>query len=86
MTLEVHDITDADSRGSEPIHLNGRLVGRVTHGGYGWRVGKSLALAMVEPALGDIGQHLDVTILGKAYRATVVAETPFDPSNERLRA
>ncbi len=63
----------------------GRLVGRATNGGYGWRVGKSLALAMVEPALGEIGQELDITILGKPHRATVIAESPFDPSNERLR-
>src|SRR5690606_7735730 len=49
VTLEVHDVTDADARGSEAIHKDGKLVGRATHGGYGWRVGKSLALAMVKP-------------------------------------
>lgn len=86
VTLEVHDVVDADARGSEPIRLAGEIVGRSTSGGYGWRIGRSLALAMVRPDLGDIGQVLEITILGKPHRCTVVAESPFDPKNERLRA
>jgi len=86
VTLEVHGVTDADARGSEPIHHQGALVGRTTSGGYGWRLGKSLALGMVPPSLGDLGTELEVTILGERYRATVVEESPFDPKNERLRA
>ena len=42
--MEVHGVTDADARGSEPIWKGDELVGRATNGGYGWRVGKSLAL------------------------------------------
>ncbi len=49
VTMEVHGVTDADARGSEPSGKNGELVGRATSGGYGWRVGKSLALGMVRP-------------------------------------
>jgi dimethylglycine dehydrogenase len=86
VTLEVHGVTDADARGSEPIHHQGALVGRTTSGGYGWRLGKSLALGMVPPSLGDLGTELEVTSLGERYRATVVEESPFDPKNERLRA
>jgi dimethylglycine dehydrogenase len=86
VTLEVHDVVDADARGSEPIRLGGEIVGRSTSGGYGWRTGRSLALAMVRPDLGEIGQALEITILGRAHRCTVVAESPFDPGNERLRA
>jgi dimethylglycine dehydrogenase len=84
-TLEVHDVTDADARGSEPIHRGGELVGRCTSGGYGWRIGKSLALAMLRPDCAAIGTELDVTILGKRHRATVIQESPYDPANERLR-
>jgi dimethylglycine dehydrogenase len=86
VTLEVHGIKDVDARGSEPIYGNGRLVGRATSGGFGWRVDKSLALAMVEPGLGEPGRDLEIKILGDRYRATVVPESPFDPENERLRA
>ena len=82
VTMEVHDVTDADARGSEPILLKGELVGRCTSGGYGWRVGKSLALGMVRPDLGEIGQELDVQILGRPHRATIIAESPYDPGEQ----
>ncbi|MBV9518343.1 MAG: GcvT family protein [Hyphomicrobiales bacterium] len=85
VTLELDGITDIDARGSEPIRRNGEIVGRCTSGGYGWRVKKSLALAMVRPDLGEIGSELEVTLLGKPHRARVIAESPFDPQNERLR-
>ena len=49
MTLEVEGVTDADARGSEPVTRDGVAIGRTTSGGYGWRTGKSLALAMVKP-------------------------------------
>jgi dimethylglycine dehydrogenase len=86
VTLEIHGITDADARGSEPIQLRGELVGRTTSGGYGWRVEKSLALAMVRPDLGEIGTELEVVILGEAHRAVVVGESPYDAGNARLRS
>ena len=86
VTMEISGITDADARGSEPIYKDGTLVGRATSGGFGWRVGKSLALAMVPPALAEIGTELEIKILGKMHKATVIPESPFDPDNERLRA
>ncbi len=85
-TLEVHGIKDADARGSEAIYKDGELIGRATHGGYGYRVNKSLALAMVKPEFGEVGSELEIKILGENYRAVVIEETPFDPKNERLRA
>ena len=86
VTMEVHDVTDGDARGSEPIYKDGELVGRATSGGYGWRLGKSLALAMVPPAMADLGTEFEISILGKMHRATIIPESPFDPDNERLRA
>ena len=86
VTLEVHGVTDCDARGSEAIHKDGALVGRATHGGFGWRVNKSLALAMVPPALAAEGTELEIKILGKMHKATVIGESPFDPENKALRA
>jgi dimethylglycine dehydrogenase len=85
VTLEVHGVTDADARGSEPLYLGDELIGRATSGGYGWRVNRSLALAMVRPDLGEIGTELDIVILGERYRVTVIADSPFDPENNALR-
>ncbi len=86
VTLDVHDVTDADARGNEAIWKDGELVGRATSGGYGWRLARSLALAMVRPELGEIGTEVEIEILGVKHRTTVVEESPFDPDNERLRA
>jgi dimethylglycine dehydrogenase len=86
VTLEVHGVSDADARGSEPVYRGAELVGRCTSGGFGWRVARSLALAMVPPALAANGTELDIAILGKRHRATIIPESPFDPKNERLRA
>ena len=86
VTLEVHGATDADARGSEPVFHEGQLVGRTTSGGYGWRVGKSLALAMVRPDLAAVGTACDIAILGVMHRATVIADSPFDPENVALKS
>lgn len=86
VTMEVHGVSDADARGNEAIWYNGELAGRCTSGAFGWRVDRSLALAMVRPELGEVGSELEVQILGDRYPATIVAESPFDAENVRLRA
>jgi dimethylglycine dehydrogenase len=86
VTLELVDVTDADARGSEPIMRGGELIGRCTSGGFGWRTSMSLALAMVRPDLGEPDTELDVVILGKPHRARVIAESPYDSANARLRS
>jgi len=86
VTLEVHDVTDADALGNNSIFLNGEVVGRATGGNYGWRLGKSIALAMVRPDLTDLDTELEMDILGTTHRVTVIEESPFDPTNERIRA
>ncbi|WHA42486.1 GcvT family protein [Agrobacterium larrymoorei] len=86
-TLIVSGNTTVDARGSEAI-LNeaGDVVGRATSGGFGWRIGKSLALAMLSPDYAAVGTKLKIKILGDHYDAEVVGESPFDPDNAALRA
>ncbi len=87
VTMEVHGITDdwSDVRGSEPIYSKDKLVGRATNGGFGFRVNKSLALAMVKPEHASLGTELEVKILGKHFKSTVIAESPYDTDNVALR-
>ena len=86
-TLVVTGNTTVDARGSEAIYnAAGDVVGRATSGGFGWRIGKSLALAMLSPAEAQIGSKLKIKILGDLYDAEVVGESPFDPDNAVLRA
>jgi dimethylglycine dehydrogenase len=86
VTLEVHDVTDADALGNNPIYANGKLVGRATGGNYGFRVEKSLALSMVRPEHADLGTDLEVDILGTRHPVTVIPESPYDPENLKLRS
>ncbi len=85
VTLEVHDVDDSDALGNNALLKDGELIGRATGGGYGFRVGKSLALGMVKPELAEPGSRLEIEILGRTYAATVIPDSPFDPKNERLR-
>jgi dimethylglycine dehydrogenase len=88
VTMEVHGVTDADSdtRGSEPIYSKGKLVGRATNGGFGWRVNKSLALGMVRPEFATLNTELEIKILDKMFKASVIPESPYDADNLKLRA
>jgi dimethylglycine dehydrogenase len=86
VTLEVHDITDADARGSEGIYKNGELIGRATSGGFGFRVNKSLALGMVLSNYAIEGAELEIEILGQRHRAIVIPESAFDAENLALRS
>jgi dimethylglycine dehydrogenase len=85
VTLQVHDATDADTLGNNPIHDGKTVVGRATGGNYGFRVGQSLALAMVRPEVAAVGTELSMDILGTMHKVTVIPESPYDPDNLRLR-
>ncbi len=86
VTMEVFDVTDADALGNNPISKDGKVVGRATSGNYGFRLDKSLALAMVHPDFSEIGTDLNIDILGKSYKARIVEDSPYDPTNEFLRS
>jgi dimethylglycine dehydrogenase len=86
VTLEIHDVTDADPLGNNPLFKDGQMVGRATSGNYGPRLEKSLAMAMVPPELAALGTELEMEVLGTRHRVTVIEESPYDPENARLRA
>ena len=86
VTLEIHNVTDADVLGNNPIYENEKVVGRATGGDFGFRLQKSIALGMVKPNIANIGQKLKIDILGKIHDATIIEESPYDPENKLLRA
>ncbi len=86
VTMEVHNITDADVLGNNPIYENGKVVGRATGGDFGFRLNKSIALGMVKPDLATTGQKLKIDILGKMHDATILDESPYDSENKLLKA
>ena len=86
VTLEVFDVTDADALGNNAIYKDGEVVGRATGGNYGFRVKKSLAIAMVEPKFSEIGTELEMDILDRKHKVVVIEDSPYDPMNEKIRA
>jgi glycine cleavage system aminomethyltransferase T len=70
--------------GTEPVRVDGRPCGRVTSGGYGYRVDESIAYAYL-PSTVDMGTRVEVGVFGSWCAATVRAEPLFDPGNARVR-
>jgi len=71
--------------GSEPVRVGDRLVGRVTSGGYGYTVERSISYAYVPAAHAEPGQPVEVEIFGEWIPGEVAPEPLFDPAGERLR-
>jgi glycine cleavage system aminomethyltransferase T/glycine/D-amino acid oxidase-like deaminating enzyme len=71
--------------GNEPIRVDGRLCGRVTSGGYGFRVGESIAYAYLPSTVAE-GARVEVGVFGTWRDATVRDEPLFDRTNSRVRA
>ena len=77
----------ADPVGGEPVFDDtGAPIGRVSSGAYGHSVDASIALAFLQPEHVAPGHEVEVAILGRPHVARVLAEPPFDPRGERLRA
>nr|WP_246811679.1 glycine cleavage T C-terminal barrel domain-containing protein [Mesorhizobium silamurunense] len=79
------DTVDADASGFEPVWHKGRRVGFVTSGGYGYTVGKSVALALLDDDFAEEGTELSVHIVGVERPACVIAVSPYDPKGEAMR-
>lgn len=77
---------EAEAFGDEPVFSGDELVGRVTSGGYGHRIGASLALAYLRPDFAHPGTIVGVDILGARRGAVVVGSPAYDPQNLRIRA
>jgi glycine cleavage system aminomethyltransferase T/glycine/D-amino acid oxidase-like deaminating enzyme len=71
--------------GSEPVRIGGELVGRVTTGGYGYTVERSIAYAHVPTRHAEPGRPVEVEIFGEWVEGEVAPEPLFDPAGERLR-
>jgi 4-methylaminobutanoate oxidase (formaldehyde-forming) len=66
--------------------VDGRVVGRVTSGGFGYSVGQSIAYAYLPAELATPGTAGAVEVFGEWVPAAVVAEPLWDPKGERVRS
>ena len=70
--------------GSEPVLVDGEARGRVTSGGFGHRVRRSIAYAYL-PASLEAGARVDVGLFGDWQGAEVADEPLYDAGNARVR-
>jgi glycine cleavage system aminomethyltransferase T/glycine/D-amino acid oxidase-like deaminating enzyme len=72
--------------GNEPVRVEGDVRGRVTTGGYGYTVERSIAYAYLPPQHAEEGTAVEVEIFGRWVDGEVVREPLFDPDGDRVRA
>jgi glycine cleavage system aminomethyltransferase T len=77
---------EREAGGSEPVRIAGELCGRVTSGGYGSRVRRSIALAYVPAQHATAGTKAEIEVFGEWVPAEIVEGALYDPSGERIRA
>jgi 4-methylaminobutanoate oxidase (formaldehyde-forming) len=72
--------------GSEPVRMDGEILGRVTSGGYGYTVERSIAYAYVPAESAEAGREVEVEIFGEWVPGRIAEEPLWDPAGERIRA
>jgi 4-methylaminobutanoate oxidase (formaldehyde-forming) len=72
--------------GSEPIRFEGKVVGWVTSGGYGYSVNKSIGYTYLPIELAKPGTRVSVECFGVEYQASVEKEPLYDPKGEKIKA
>ena len=82
----VLDEPRAVALGSEPVRMDGEVLGRVTSGGYGYSVQRSIAYAYVPADAAEPGRRVEVEIFGEWVAGEIAAEPLWDPAGERIRA
>ncbi len=86
VTLVV-DAGTADAPYMSTLWHEDRIVGETTSGGWGYRVGASIAYGMVRADLATPGTVIEVEIYGERRKAVVQPDRPlWDPDNERITA
>jgi glycine cleavage system aminomethyltransferase T len=82
----VLDDPRAVALGNEPVRVDGQVVGRVTSGGYGFAVEKSIAYAYLPPGQSAFGTRGEVEVFGEWIAFEVMREPLYDPDGARIRS
>jgi dimethylglycine dehydrogenase len=79
------DRVQCDPLGSESVWFQGRPVGQISSGGYGYDQRRYLAFAYIRPDLNRVGNEFEVLVMGEPRRAVIVEQCVYDPHNQRPR-
>ena len=83
-TFEV-DAEDADVVAYEPVFIDDSVQGFCTSGGYSHHAGKSIAIALIPREHATAGKIVEIEIMGKRRKATLIIEHLFDPDGSAMR-
>ncbi len=82
----VLDGEEAPSHPGDSVVNSEKTVGTVTSAGWGYRVGKNIVYAFVDPEYSEIGTINQVEVIGNPTTATVVEPGLYDPEYKHLRS
>ena len=85
VTVLIDGPADADPWGKEALLHEGEKIGRLTSGGWSVAFNKQIGMGYVRPDLAEVGQKLKLRMFRELFDVTVVEDSPFDPTNERIR-
>ncbi len=85
VTLDVAS-TQTPALGGASLMQDGAVVGTVTSGDWGHRLGKNLAYAFVDADQANIGTRMEMDLCGEQVACEVIAPGPYDSDFSRMRS
>ena len=86
ITLLIDGPEDTLPWGREALYHDGKVVGRLTSGGWSVQFNRSIGLGYTNPELTVPGTKLQVKILDRQWNAVVTNDSPYDSRNQEVRS
>ena len=86
VTIELEDIA-AVPLGNEPVIKGRRVVGKTTSAAFGYRVGRPLAICLINCSELEIrdGMKVEIDIAGECFSGRLVLRAAYDPDGRAMR-
>lgn len=85
VTLKI-DTTHAPAHPGASLMQGNTVVGTITSGDYGHRIGMNLAYAFVKPNCAYAGSTMQLDLCGEHIAGHVIDNSPYDPEFKRMRS
>ncbi len=85
VSLQV-DSRVAPAHPGDSIVVDGKVIGTITSGAWGYRVDKNLAMGFIDPSHSSIGSEVQIDLLGELVDASVCEPCLYDPDNSLPRS
>ena len=79
--LAIEEDGVSDGHGGEAVLFEGKVVGTTSSVAFGHSVGRILAFAYIKPDAAKADAQLEVVIMGKRRKASLLTQPVYDPNN-----